>query len=82
MAIILLYTGSDYSTLPQTPVAIEPGEKIKCIPISISDDTIVERPENIVLSIQIDGDPAVSSTVINIADNDGKCTCRVWFGIV
>ena len=71
--MFLYNTGSDYSRFPVIPVVIEPGMTVKCFQIAIIDDRVIEGPESIVLHALNDRNTLVTSSVINIEDNDGTC---------
>ena len=67
------YAEADYTGFPRIPLVIDPEETTVCFNVTIVDDRVIERPENIVISVLNDRNSFTSTTVINIMDNDSMC---------
>ena len=65
----------DYTAISSQPVTFSSGPDQICIPISISNDGVVEETESFTVTL-VSGDPAVQVTLPNanvtIADSTGK----------
>ena len=81
-----LYTApEDYTAISSQPVTFSSAPDQMCIPISISDDEVVEETESFAVTL-VTEDPAVliiqPFASVTIIDSTGKCTCLFWLSEV
>ena len=80
LAVPFYVAPNDYTAVSSQPVTFSSGPDQMCIPISISDDEVVEETESFAVTL-VSGDPVVQLTLSNasviIIDRSSKCTPSV-----
>jgi len=77
LAVPLFVAPDDYTAVSSQSVTFSSAPDQMCIPISISDDEVVEETESFAVTL-VTGDPVVQLTLSNasviIIDRSSKCT--------